>query len=219
MSPRTVLDGPMPVPAAMPRSTFIARTLALICGASLLRHVRDAEAQVAVSGPYLGQIMLISWNFPPKGWTFCNGQLLAINQNQALFALLGTTYGGDGTRTFGLPNLQGKCSIHQGQGPGLTSRAQGASGGETSHILTLPELPTHQHAGRAGVTLANSVLPSTSVVPARNPGHVPQWGAAANVTMAADAISATGGSQAHENTQPYLVLNYIIALQGVIPSP
>lgn len=203
---------------AMPRRGFLTRTLTLIGGASLLRHVRVAEAQTAVSGPYIGQIMLISWNFPPKGWTFCNGQLLPINQNQALFSLLGTTYGGNGTTSFALPNLQGRVAVHSGQGPGLTVRVRGEVGGETGHILTLAELPAHTHVGRAGVTLASSAIPSPSLVPARNPGHVPQWGPTADTTMAADAIGTTGGSQAHENMQPYLVLNYIIALQGVFPS-
>ena len=212
------LRPPIESPARMPRRHFLARTIALIGGASLLRHVGIAEAQTAVSGPYLGQIMLISWNFAPKGWTLCNGQLLQINQNQALFSLLGTTYGGNGTTNFALPNLQGRIPIHSGPGPGLTPRARGDAGGEQAHTLTLAELPTHTHVGRAGSTLASSALPSTSLLPARDPEGVPQWGPTVDVTMASDAISATGGSQAHLNLQPYLVLNYIIALQGVFPS-
>jgi microcystin-dependent protein len=203
----------------MERRRFLARTLAAIGGVALLGRTRPAEAQTAVSGPYLGQIMLISWNFAQKGWAFCNGQLLPINQNQALFSLLGTTYGGDGRLTFALPDLRGRVAIHSGQGPGLTARTRGTAGGETAHTLTVPELPTHTHVGRAGLTLASSALPSSSLVPARNPGLVPQWGPTVDATMATDAIGTTGGSQPHENTQPYLVLNYVIALQGVFPSP
>lgn len=209
-------SGPLARPATLPRRHFLARTIALIGGASLLRNVRVAEAQTAVSGPYLGQIMLVSWNFPPKGWTFCNGQLLPINQNQALYSLLGTTYGGNGVTNFALPNLQGRVPIHYGQGLGLTLRNRGALGGETAHTLTLAELPTHTHVGRAA-TVANSAPASPSVVPARNSGHVPQWAATADTSMAADVIPATGGGQPHENMQPYSVLNYIIALQGVYP--
>ena len=214
MSARSSIERPAP----MPRRHFLARTVALIGGASLLRHVGFAEAQTAVSGPYLGQIMLISWNFPPKGWAFCNGQLLPINQNQGLFSLLGTTYGGNGTTNFALPNLQGRVPIHSGSGPGLTPRSRGDVGGEQGHTLTLLELPTHTHVGRAGHTLASSAAPSGSLVPARNPEGVPQWGPTADGTMAPDAIGTTGSGQAHLNLQPFLVLNYIIALQGVFPS-
>lgn len=165
-----------------------------------------------MSEPFLGEIKIISWNFPPKGWTFCNGQLLPIGQNQALFSILGTTYGGDGRQTFGLPNLQGRSPVHVGNGIAL-----GEVGGETSHTLNISELPAHTH------------------VPAGNPGSPSQPGPGGNVwatnantnqyattggsSMNPACITATGGNQPHENMSPYLVLNFIIALQGIFPSP
>jgi len=164
-----------------------------------------------MSEPFLGEIKIISWNFPPKGWTFCNGQLLPINQNQALFSILGTTYGGDGRQTFGLPNLQGRMPVHVGDGIVLGER-----GGETAHTLNISELPAHAH---------------TPVGSSTNPATAP--GAAGNLWSAANAqpfnstfdnamnpagILPVGGNQPHENMSPYLVLNFIIALQGIFPS-
>jgi len=164
-----------------------------------------------MSEPFLGEIKIISWNFPPKGWTFCNGQLLPINQNQALFSILGTTYGGDGMRTFGLPNLQGRSPMHVGNGIVL-----GEMGGETAHTINISELPAHTHT-----PVGSSTNPATS------PGAAGQlWSANnakpfdPNVTdvMVPSSISNTGGNQPHENMSPYLVLNFIIALQGIFPS-
>ena len=162
-----------------------------------------------MSEPFLGEIKIISWNFPPKGWTFCNGQLLPINQNQALFSILGTTYGGDGRQTFGLPNLQGRMPVHVGNGIAL-----GELGGETSHTLNISELPAHAHTPRA-----NHTAPTLSVaagnVWADNPS---QYNSTSNTAMSPTCITATGGNQPHENMSPYLVLNFIIALQGIFPS-
>lgn len=162
-----------------------------------------------MSDPFLSEIKLVSFNFPPKGWTFCNGQLLPINQNQALFSLLGTTYGGDGRVNFGLPNLQGRIPVHMGNGIVLGER-----GGETAHTLNISELPAHNHVP-VGSTAGPS-LPSAA-------GNV--WAAAANqynstsdTSMNPACITATGGNQPHENMSPYLVLNFIIALQGIFPS-
>jgi microcystin-dependent protein len=162
-----------------------------------------------MSEPFLGEIKIISWNFPPKGWAFCNGALLAINQNQALFSILGTTYGGDGIQTFGLPNLQGKSPVHVGNGIVL-----GEQGGETSHTLNISELPAHNHVPVG--SSANPSLPSAG-------GN--SWAAIANLynsnpnnAMNSACITPTGGSQPHENMSPYLVLNFIIALQGIFPS-
>ena len=163
-----------------------------------------------MSEPFLGEIKIISWNFPPKGWTFCNGQLLPINQNQALFSILGTTYGGDGRVNFGLPNLQGRSPFHVGSGISL-----GELGGEQAHTLNISELPTHTH------TPVGSSDQATLTTPVNNlwakDGSNP-FNPTANTTMNPASILPIGGSQPHENMSPYLVLNFIIALQGIFPS-
>lgn len=162
-----------------------------------------------MSEPFLGEIKIISWNFPPKGWTFCNGQLLPINQNQALFSILGTTYGGDGRQTFGLPNLQGRSPVHVGNGISL-----GEIGGETAHTLNISELPAHSHTpvGNSGPP----TLPSAQGnIWCSNPT---QYNTTIDSAMNTASLGATGGSQPHENMSPYLVLNFIIALQGIFPS-
>jgi microcystin-dependent protein len=202
----------------LPRRRVLAGLGALLSGALLPWRPRAARAATTEVGPYLGEIMLVSFNFAPKGWTFCNGQLLPINQNQALFALLGTTYGGDGVNNFALPDLRGRVPLHHGQGPGLSARARGERSGEPAHTLITAELPSHSHTARAGSAVATSADPSASLVVARNAAHVPQWGAATDVTLAGDAVGTAGGSQPHDNMQPYLVLNYVIALQGTFPS-
>ena len=163
-----------------------------------------------MSEPFIAEIKIISWNFPPKGWTFCNGQLLPINQNQALFSILGTTYGGDGRQTFGLPNLQGRCPVHVGNGIVL-----GEVGGETSHTLNISELPAHNHVpvgsnDQATLTAATNNLWGSD---SSNP-FTPTPATAMNPAC----IGAVGGNQPHENMSPYLVLNFIIALQGIFPS-
>lgn len=163
-----------------------------------------------MSEPFLGEIKIISWNFPPKGWAFCNGTLLPINQNQALFAILGTTYGGDGRQTFGLPNLQGRTPMHIGNGIVL-----GELGGETSHTLNISELPAHNH-----VPVGNTVDPPTfSSALGKLWGPVASaFSTTSNTSMNPACLTATGGNQPHENMSPYLVLNFIIALQGIFPS-
>lgn len=164
-----------------------------------------------MSEPFLGEIKIISWNFPPKGWAFCNGTLLPINQNQALFSVLGTTYGGDGRVTFGLPNLQGRSPVHVGNGIVL-----GELGGETTHTLNISELPAHSHAPTGSSTIGT--LPSASGnlwgTSSANP-----YAAAPNTAMNPATVLPTGGNQPHENMSPYLVLNFVIALQGIFPSP
>jgi microcystin-dependent protein len=164
-----------------------------------------------MADPYLGEIRIISWNFPPKGWAFCDGQLLPINQEQALFSLLGTTYGGNGTTNFALPNLQGKVPAHFGNGI-----IQGQTGGEVNHTLQPSEMPAHSHVpqGNSGAPNAGS---ATNNAWASNVAN-PYSSSAPNVAMGASAIDPAGGSQAHTNMQPYLVLNFIIALQGIFPS-
>jgi len=167
-----------------------------------------------MSTPFLGEIKIVSFNFAPKGWALCNGQLLPINQNQALFSLLGTTYGGDGRVNFGLPNLQGRTPIHIGQG-----FTQGEQGGEAAHTLNMSEMTAHTHTPIA-----------TSTAPAVGPPSGSFWAsgsqqiyfnpppATAPTGMAPQAIGNTGGSQPHNNMSPYLVLNFCIALQGIFPS-
>lgn len=159
--------------------------------------------------PYLSEIKIVSFNFPPKGWAFCNGQLLPINQNQALFSLLGTTYGGDGRVNFALPNLQGRIPVHMGGGFTL-----GEIAGETAHTLNISELPAHNH-----VPVGSSSSPA-SATPAGNLWCVNPnlYNATSDSAMNPACLTATGGSQAHDNMSPYLVLNFIIALQGIFPS-
>ena len=163
--------------------------------------------------PFLAEIRLMSFSFPPKGWALCDGQLLPINQNQALFSLLGTTYGGDGRVNFGLPDLQGRVPIHMGSGHTLGER-----GGEQAHTLITAELPTHIHSLNGSTTAATTVTPDTNtVLSASNPQ--PIYGPYGNPTaMSAGAIGNTGGSQAHLNMEPFLVISFCIALQGIFPS-
>ena len=161
-----------------------------------------------MSDPFLAEIKIISWNFAPKGWAFCNGQLLQINQNQALFSILGTTYGGNGQTTFGLPNLQGCSPIHVGNGFTLGEKA-----GETAHTLTLQELAAHNHILQGTAANGDTPIPTTLA----NANNLYST-AAPNTALTAGSIGNTGGSQPHDNMSPYLVLNFIIALQGIFPS-
>jgi len=163
--------------------------------------------------PYLSEIRIVSFNFPPKGWTFCNGQLLPINQNQALFALLGTNYGGDGRTTFGLPDLRGRHPMHTGNGHSLAER-----GGEIAHTLTLAETPIHAHNPIASSQPGNAVSPSGAVLASPlNLTYRPQE-ATPTASLHPSTVAASGGNQPHLNQQPYLTLSFIIALQGIFPS-
>lgn len=165
--------------------------------------------------PILGEVKIIGWNFAPQGWAFCNGQFLPINQNQALFSILGTMYGGNGQTTFALPDLRGRVPIHQGSG-----FIVGEKGGQEVHTVTLSEMAAHNHF--MNVFTTNTTNATTS-------GSGNYWGTTADNTllygsgqgdsvMSSASSGPIGGSQPHENRQPYLVLNYIIALQGVFPS-
>lgn len=162
--------------------------------------------------PFLSELRLFSFGFPPKGWAFCAGSLLPINQNQALFSLLGTTYGGDGRVNFGLPDLQGRVPIHMGSGHTLGER-----GGEQGHTLSISELPTHTHTAAAAAAAASASSPGNNFV--AGPLAVFSTFSGGNaVALNAGTIAAVGGSQAHLNMQPFLVLNWCIALQGIFPS-
>ena len=161
--------------------------------------------------PYLGQLMLCPWNFAAKGWSFCNGQLLPLAQYQALFALLGTTYGGDGIRTFGLPNLQCRTPLGQGNGYSI-----GQSGGEPTHTLAPLEVPAHTHVLNATSSTANALSPAGALFGA---GGAAVYGPAASpAAMNSQVIGSTGGGQPHENRQPFLVMNWCIALNGIFPT-
>ena len=163
--------------------------------------------------PFLGELRLMSFVFPPKGWALCNGQLLPINQNQALFSLLGTTFGGDGRVNFALPDLRARTPIHAGGGHTLGER-----GGEQAHTLSVAELPQHTHGAFGTSSNATANSPSAAVGYARS-GTAMYGSPAQLVAMASAAVGNTGGSQAHLNLQPYLTLSYCIALQGIFPSP
>lgn len=162
--------------------------------------------------PFLSEIRIVSFSFAPKGWATCDGQLLPINQNQALFSLLGTTFGGDGRVNFALPDFRGRVPIHVGGGFTLGER-----GGEQAHTLSISELPQHTHVVNVSNTVANSSDPAGKVL-ARAAADV--YGAATSLgAMAAPTVANVGGSQAHLNMQPFLTLNFVIALQGIFPSP
>jgi microcystin-dependent protein len=169
--------------------------------------------------PFLSEIRIMSFVFAPKGWALCNGQLLPINQNQALFSLLGTTFGGDGRVNFGLPDLRGRTPIHVGSGHTLGER-----GGEQAHTLSIAELPTHTHVLMGSSTGASTIAPQNSVLArgqASNGNPINYYDTTGTnlISMNPASITNTGGSQAHLNMQPFLTLSFCIALQGIFPSP
>ena len=166
---------------------------------------------------FVGEIRIFAGNYPPTGWAFCNGQLLPIASYTALFSILGTAYGGDGQSTFALPDLRGRVPMQPGQGPGLSPRARGESVGSETHTLILPELPGHTHPLAANSGNGNDTAPFNRVM-ARSAAGIAQYAATDDTAMAVDAVSVTGGGEPHNNMQPYLALNFIIALQGIFPS-
>jgi microcystin-dependent protein len=170
-----------------------------------------------VAEPFLSEIRIMSFEFAPKGWALCNGQLMPINQNQALFSLLGTTFGGDGRINFALPDLRGRSQLHVGSGFTL-----GQKGGEQAHTITISELPTHTHVLSASNTNGDAPVPFSNNqgnVLAANPSALYNPTSHPLVAMNAGSVTNVGGSQAHLNMQPFLVLSFCIALQGIFPSP
>lgn len=170
-----------------------------------------------MADPFLGEIKLFGGNFAPQGWALCNGQLLSIAQNTALFSLLGTNYGGDGRTTFAVPDLRGRAPIHMGQGKGLTPRSIGSISGSESIALTFNECPPHSHIV-SGANIANQTSPVGNFWSTDPNGNTAAYSTNANSVMSSGAIAATGAGQSHQNMQPYLVVNYIIALIGIFPS-
>jgi microcystin-dependent protein len=164
-----------------------------------------------MSEPFLGELKIVSFAYAPKGWAMCNGQQLPINQNQALFSILGTTYGGNGQTTFALPDLRGRVSCHSGASLDL-----GQAGGEIAHTVTQSEMPAHNHFLTATSTAGTALIPAGQLL---GSGATQFYAPPANLaTMSAGSITSIGGSQPHENRQPFLTLNVIIALQGIFPS-
>ncbi len=173
-----------------------------------------------MADPFVAEIRILPTNFAPRGWAFCNGQLLPISQNTALFSLLGTTYGGDGRSTFALPNLQGSAAMHPGQGPGLSPRDLGETGGQQTVTLVLSEIPMHTHTAN-GKVAGGTANPSNMVWGTSNAAKVAANfyapAAPSPVTMNAGALANAGGNVPHNNMMPFLTFNFCIALQGVFP--
>ena len=204
-----------PTPA-IPRRRFLGRALAVLgTGAWLGRGERVAAD--GADGPYLGEIRMFAGDFAPVGFASCDGQLLSVEEYPELFALLGTRYGGDGQVSFAVPDLRGRAPVHMGTGPGLPVRNLGDVDGVETVTLTVGQMPAHGHVAGASSTGGNLIGPAGNV-PALDGAGSPRYGASPNVTLASGALVAAGGSQPHSNMQPYLALNFIIALFGVVPT-
>ena len=168
--------------------------------------------------PYVGEIRIFAGNFAPQGWALCQGQLLPIAENDVLFALIGTTYGGDGQNTFALPNLAGRIPIHQGTGPGLSNQVIGQLGGSENVTLTTGQLPVHSHTAACSDSGADQVTPGGNFWSTDPGGNTAAYNNTSNKQMAATAVGNSGGGQAHDNMQPFVVIDYIISLFGIFPS-
>jgi microcystin-dependent protein len=171
-----------------------------------------------MSQPFVGEIRLVGFNFAPAGWAFCNGQLMAISENETLFNLIGTTYGGDGQNTFALPNLQSRVIIHQGQGPGLSNYIIGENAGVETVTVTTAQLPIHNHTANCSSSAGSESSPVGHIWSADAAGLTAEYSNIQNGQMNAAAIGQSGGSQPHENRMPFLAMNYIISLFGIFPS-
>jgi microcystin-dependent protein len=170
-----------------------------------------------MADPFVAEIRIFPFNFAPKGWAFCNGQLLPLSQNTALFSLLGTTYGGDGKSNFALPDLQGRAPMHPGQGPGLSLHDLGETGGSGTVTLLESEIPAHSHTCRGSSDPGDLQGPSPARTIARSANGFAYVAGPANAPMAPEVLPPAGGDQPHNNLQPYLTFNFCIALQGVFP--
>jgi len=171
-----------------------------------------------MADPFVAEIRIFPFNFAPKGWAWCDGQLLPLSQNTALFSLLGTTYGGDGKSNFALPDVQGRSVMHPGQGPGLSLHDLGETGGSETVTLLESEIPVHPHTLRATNTTGDNPLPGGNILARPGSTTIYQQNSSANlVAMAPEALAPAGGDQPHNNMQPYLTFYYNIALQGVYP--
>lgn len=171
-----------------------------------------------MADPFVAEIRIFSFNFAPRGWAFCDGQLLPLSQNTALFSLLGTTYGGNGQTNFALPNLQGRAGMHHGQGPGLSLHDLGEAGGSDTVTLLESEIPAHTHTLMASTSPASGRDPNNNPLARSRNGLAYQTNTIQNgVSMAPEAVSIAGGDQPHNNLMPYLTVNFCIALQGVFP--
>jgi microcystin-dependent protein len=213
------------------RRRFLAKMLGVAAGVSLFGGATKLFAQVGkkkpesikgvanVEGtsPFLGEIEMVGFNFAPTGWALCEGQLLPISQYAALFDLLGTIYGGDGVSNFALPDLRGRVPVAMGQGSGLSNYSIGQLGGTENVTLITNQMPAHTHAANASTSNGTSATPSGNF-PAVNNEGIQHYAAASNGTMNSAAIGTAGGSQPHNNVQPYLCINFIIALEGVFPT-
>ena len=177
----------------------------------------NPNSPLAGTDPFIGSIDMVGFNFAPKNWATCDGQLLQIAQNQALFSLLGTTFGGNGTTNFGLPDLRGRVPIHQGQGPGLTPRVMGEKAGEENHTLISSEMPSHNHSLAVNTNGGNSDNPTGNFIASNSEG-IKQYSNSAGSSANGTSLGNAGGSQPHNNMPPYLCVNFVIALFGIFPS-
>lgn len=171
-----------------------------------------------MSEPFVGEIRMFAGTFAPRGWAFCDGQLLAVSQNDALFSLFGTTYGGDGRTTFGLPEMRGRIPLHQGQGPGLSHRRLGSKGGSEKETLSINQLPNHSHTLNANTRKDNRSEPQNNVLSDPNPDGRAYDDVTQNSVAASTSIDSSGGGLSHTNLMPTLCVNFIVALFGIYPS-
>ena len=170
-----------------------------------------------MSEPFLAEVRIVGFNFAPRGWAFCDGQILPINQNQSLYSLLGTTYGGDGRTSFALPDLRGRTPIHVGASNGGANHSLGSKSGEETHTLSASEMPQHDHVAQGSSSDADTPLPNPNILAASPAADI--YNDAQNLgNMSAASVANAGGGQAHNNMQPYLAVNFCIALQGLFPS-
>lgn len=170
-----------------------------------------------MSEPFLAEVRIVAFNFAPRGWAFCDGQILPINQHQSLYSLLGTTYGGDGRTSFALPDLRGRVPIHVGASNGGTNHPQGQKGGEETHTLAVNEIPSHTHVAKASSDVGNTPIPTGNTLASSAPSE--QYHSTTSLQqMRSGTIANVGGGQAHNTMQPFIAVNFCIALQGLFPS-